>query len=145
MKSGFVVPVALMAPNALWFFFPAVGQTNDAGVPAVAAVFEQVGRIAVLVIPFFHTLHFRRRHAAVVAGAMAAALLVYYACWVRFFADGRAIELFSAPFAGIPVPMATAPSIFLLLSSYLMRSWPMLAGSALFAVFHVWVSACSLG
>lgn len=56
----------------------------------------------------------------------------------------RAAELLSAPLLGLPLPLAVAPAVFLVLSSYLLSSWPMLGVSVLFGVAHIWVSAASL-
>ena len=44
----------------------------------------------------------------------------------------------------MPLPMAVAPALFLILSAYLMGSWIMLAVSLWFGIAHIWVSALSL-
>jgi hypothetical protein len=45
---------------------------------------------------------------------------------------------------GLALPMAVAPTVFLVLSSYLMSSWSMLSASILFGAAHIRVAAVSL-
>jgi len=72
------------------------------------------------------------------------ALATYNASWLRYFAGGRSTELLRASLLGFPLPLAVAPIILLVLSSYLMGSWPMLGASILFGTVHIRVSALTL-
>jgi hypothetical protein len=72
------------------------------------------------------------------------ALALYYAAWIRYFAAGRTAVLMGAPMLGIPLPLAVAPTVLLIASSYLLGSWPMLAEAVWFGATHIWVSALTL-
>jgi hypothetical protein len=49
-----------------------------------------------------------------------------------------------ASFIGIPLPLAVAPVVLLMASSYLLGSWPLFAASIWFGIAHIWVSALTL-
>lgn len=139
-KSGVVVPVLLMLPNAVWMLFPKQAMGANGSAPLALTIAENVARVAVLALPFFFTLQLTKRYSMVTVAGMALALTVYYSAWARYFVGGRSVHLLSAPLLGIPSPMAFAPIAFLMLSSYLIGSWWMLAASVVFGAMHVWVS-----
>lgn len=144
VRSGALVPLVLMLPNVVWALAPGPAAVEPPDVSWLLSLLEHVGRVGVLVVPFFHRLELDKRRARWALGGMMPALVGYYACWLRYFALGRSPELFTAPFLGVPLPMAVFPVVFLLLSSYLMSSRLMLIASIVFGVAHVWVSALSL-
>ena len=165
IQSGILIPVLVLLPNLFWMILPVARPKSGAGRPKSGAgrpksgagkpeapsgeplpltILENIGRAASLLIPPFYSLQFNRSLSIPVAIAMILALLVYYACWVRYFTRGRQPELLKAPFLGIPLPMALAPILFLFLSAYLLASWWMLAAALLFGIAHIWVSAISL-
>lgn len=98
---------------------------------------ENLGRAAVLVLPFFYSLDLRRKYSTVVVAGMGLALAVYYAAWSRYFVGGGTEEFLRAPLLGIPSPLAVAPVALLILSSYVMNSWVMLGASLYFGAAHV--------
>lgn len=144
IKSGALIPVLLMLPNVVWMLFPKVAGGKQVSEPLVLTILENIGRFAILILPFFYALDLQRKYATLVMIAMGLALAVYYASWIRYFVGGRSPELLSAPFLGIHLPLALAPIVFLALSSYLMGSWWMLAAAILFGFAHIWVSALAL-
>jgi hypothetical protein len=144
IKSGAVIPLLVMLPNILWMILPKEGAAQGKPVPTWLNILENIGRIGILVVPFFYALDFHQPYLIPVLVGMGLALGIYYACWLNYFTHGRKAELLRAPFMGIPLPLAVAPVVFLLLSSYLMGSWLMLAVSAVFGVAHIWVSKISL-
>ena len=144
LQSGALIPILVMIPNVIWMLLPKAEAGEQGVEPLALTIFENVGRAAVLILPFFYALDLGKQAAIVVAIGMGVALAVYYAAWIRYFMRGRSPELFRAPLLGIPLPLAVAPIVFLTLSSYLMGSWWMLGASILFGVAHVWVSALSL-
>jgi len=121
---------------------------SDAGQPALTflwlAILENLGRAAVLILPFFFSLDLNKKFSTLTLIGMGLALTIYYAAWIRYFLGGRSIELLGTPLLGIPLPMAVAPIAFLLLSSYLMSSLWMLVASIFFGIVHIWVSALTL-
>lgn len=143
IRSGALVPVLLMLPNVVWIALPKVGASNDARVPGWLNIAENLGRLASLALPIFYALDMGRPLSIPTAIGMGVTLAFYYICWLRYFTQGRAPELLKAALLGIPLPMAVAPVLFLLLASYLMDSWVMLAVTVWFGIAHIWVSAAS--
>jgi hypothetical protein len=144
IKSGALIPVMFMVPNVVWMLLPKKNVGEQPAVPMILTIAENIGRVAVLVLPFFFSLDLNKEFSALVGIGMGLTLTVYYVSWARYFAGGRLAEYFRAPLLGLPLPMAVAPTIFLVLSSYLMSSWLMLGAAILFGVAHIWISALSL-
>ncbi|HNT76670.1 MAG TPA: hypothetical protein PKH77_16795 [Anaerolineae bacterium] len=144
LKSGALIPLLIMLPNVVWMLLPKVAVGAAPHEPLLLTVLENIGRLATLILPFFFALDLHKRFSLPVMIGMGLALAVYYACWIRYFAGGRAAALLGAPFLGIPLPMAVAPIAFLILSSYLMGSWWMLGAALLFGVAHIWISILTL-
>lgn len=145
IKSGALIPVLFMIPNVVWMVVPKSDQGEQVSVPLFLTIVENAGRVAVLVLPFFFSLDMNKEFSRPALIGMGLALAIYYVSWIRYFVGGRSTELFGEPLLGIPVPMAVTPTVFLVLSSYLMSSWLMLGASILFGVAHIWISAESLG
>jgi hypothetical protein len=141
LKSGVVVPVLLMLPNIVWMLLPKLAMGSKASVPLALSIAENVARVVVLALPFFLTIQMAKKYSTLTVVGMTLALTLYYTAWARYFAGGNAVALLSAPLLGIPSPLAFAPIVFLILSSYLMHSWWMLAAATIFGALHVWVSA----
>ena len=145
IQSGAVIPVLLMLPNVAWMLFPVPDDAHRPPVPAALGIAENVGRGAVLILPFFYSLNLLRQFSMLALAAMTLALAVYYVAWGRYFANGRSEAFLSARLVGIPSPLALAPIALFALSSYLMGSWLMLGASLYFGVLHLWVSSVSHG
>ncbi len=145
IKSGGLIPLLVMVPNFLWMAFPPTSTPEgEAAEPLWLGIVENIGRIAVLLLPFFFVLDFNSRFSRLTAIAMTGSLILYYVGWVRFFVGGRSYALLKAPLLGVPIPMAVFPVIFLLLSSYLMKSWTMFTAAVFFGIAHLWVSSMGL-
>jgi hypothetical protein len=144
IKSGALIPVLLMIPNVVWMLVPTSDQSEQASVPIFLTIVENAGRVAVLILPFFFSLDVNKKFSTLALVGIGLALAIYYVSWIRYFVGGRSAELLGEPLLGIPVPMAVAPAVFLVLSSYLMGSWSMLGASIMFGIAHIWVSALSL-
>jgi hypothetical protein len=144
IHSGGLVPALVMVPNIVWMLLPKMTSDQPRHVPLFLEIIENIGRFAVLILPFFYSLELNREYSIPVIILAGLALAIYYAAWIRYFTHGRTSELFRAPLLGIPLPLALAPVAFFLLSSYLLNSWPMFIASLIFGVGHIWVSAISL-
>lgn len=145
MKTGSIISLLILPPNIVWMFFNRKNDKNSCGkVARIIEVFENVGRFSTLAIPFFYDLNFAERYSCPVMVLMVICLLIYYACWARYFMNGRSSLFFKKPFIYIPLPMALMPVAFFALSSYLVNSWIMLAASILFGIFHIFVSIRTL-
>ncbi len=140
VRSGVIIPVLLMLPNVAWMLLPKPVAGTSTTVPIALTIVENVARIATLALPFFCSLHLRKNYSAITVAGMALAIIVYYSAWARLFLCGSSPDLFSAPLAGIPLPMAAAPVALLVLSAYVLDSWWMLAASLVFGVAHIWTS-----
>ncbi len=143
-KSGAVIPLLLMLPNVAWALFYNSNAGSGVSVPSWLSTAENVGRVAVLAMPFFYSLDANKKYAPLAMVGMSAALALYYAAWARFFAGGGSVELLSAPIWGIPGPLAIAPVMLLMCASYLMSSWWMFSVALVFGALHVASSALSL-
>jgi hypothetical protein len=137
MNSGAIIPLLLMLPNGVWMLYYSLDVGAKHAVPVSLSIAENVARFAVLALPFFCALNFKRRWSKVVLIGMGAALALYYLAWGRFFISGGSTALLSAPLLAIPSPLALAPIILLSLSSYLMNSWLMFAAALIFGVLHI--------
>jgi hypothetical protein len=144
IKSGAIIPVLIMLPNIIWFALPHPATSDNTSIPLVLNIAENAGRIAILIIPFFYSLTLKRRFSLLALIPTSVALMLYYAAWIRYFTGGQTALLMGASFIGIPLPLAVAPTVLLLFSSYLLGSWPMLVASIWFGVAHIWVSALTL-
>ncbi len=139
LKSGVVIPVLLMLPNVVWMLLPKLDMGSRGSVPLVLTIAENVARVVVLALPFFFALQLTKKYSMLTVAGMSLALTIYYAAWARYFVGSGAVTLLSAPLLGIPSPLAFAPIAFLVLSSYVLDSWWMLAASMVFGALHVWV------
>lgn len=144
IKSGALIPMLIMLPNVVWMLLSKADTGGQVAAPLFLTIVENIGRAAVLVLPFFFSLDLNKEHSILVIIGMGLALTIYYISWIRVFVGGRSAELLRAPLLGLPLPMAVAPTMFLVLSSYLMGSWLILGASILFGVAHIWVSKLAL-
>ncbi len=144
LKSGALIPLLVMLPNLVWMLLPKATPMKGTAEPLALTIVENIGRVAILVLPFFFSLNLEKKFSVLVSICMGLALAFYYAAWIRYFSGGMTAELFRAPLLGIPLPLAVAPVIFLLLSSYLMGSWLIFGASLLFGAAHIWISALTL-
>lgn len=130
-----------MLPKMGWMLLPESDGGQQGSAPLALTIAENLGRAAVLVLPFFYLLDLKKKYSTVVMAGMGLALAVHYAAWSRYFVGGGTAELLSAPLLGIPSPLAVAPVALLILSSYMMNSWLMFGASLCFGAAHVWVLA----
>lgn len=145
IRSGILIPLFLMLPNFLWMAYQGSSNLDEPGQePLWLRIFENIGRLAVLLLPAFFVINPVRRFSIPALVLMGLCLSLFYAAWVRYFAGGRAHGLLKAPLLGVPVPMAVFPIIYLLLSSYLMGSWWMFGASVMFGAAHLWVTAIDI-
>jgi len=53
IKSGALIPLLLMLPNVVWVLLPKVDVDEQVSEPLLLTVVENIGRAAVLILPFF--------------------------------------------------------------------------------------------
>lgn len=142
IKSGIIISGLLLLPNIL-YFLKRKGKSDDranhASVSSTAEISENIGRLGILVIPIFYSLNLNNRFSLYFMILCLSFLSLYYIAWLRHFIGGsHQIDLGRRLF--VPLPLAVYPSLFLICSSYLLSSIPMLMFSLVFAIAHIWVS-----
>lgn len=139
---GWLIPLLILLPNALLVRFP---PTDRPAAPSAVnrwlAVLERLGQVGVFVIPCFYPIRIQGAIAAGSLAVMALALGGYYLGWRRYMQQGRCYALLFAPLWGIPLPLAVMPVIYFGAGAALLRSWPLVAATGVFAIGHLAVSA----
>ena len=142
MLMGWLIPLFVLLPNVLLVRFPPTERPEDAsGVNRWLEALERLGQAGVFVIPCFYRIRIQGAMAVVSLAVMALTLVSYYLGWLRYMQQGRRYALLFAPMWGIPLPMAVMPVIYFGAAAALVRSCPLAAATAVFAVGHLAVSA----
>jgi hypothetical protein len=142
IKSGIIIPVLIMVPNLIYY----LKMRNKGDVPAsnksaptFIKIIENIGRLGILITPIFFSLNLDNRFSLFFLLLCMLFLSLYYIAWLRHFLSGsNQIDLRKRLL--IPLPLAVYPSLYLICSSYLLSSIPMLIFSVVFAIAHIWVT-----
>jgi hypothetical protein len=142
IKSGIIIPVLIMVPNLIYY----LKMRNKSDVPAsnksaptFIKIIENIGRLGILITPIFFSLNLDNRFSLFFLLLCLLFLSLYYIAWLRHFMSGsNQIDLRKRLL--IPLPLAVYPSLYLICSSYLLSSIPMLIFSVVFAIAHIWVT-----
>ena len=145
MPPGWLIPVLVLLPNLLWLVFPPRGtpaaeMVSKSPLVRLMEVLEWLGRLGCLIIPCFYQVEVKGGWQLGALGVMAAALLLYYAGWARFFLGRRAYRLLFESLLGVPLPLAVSPIVFFLGAAALLGSWPMAAAALILAAGHIYLS-----
>ena len=149
--EGIALSAAILLPNILFLFFPPrEAPAAQPGGLAAFVVLERIGQAACAVLPTLFGWQAAGAQSIAALAGMALALALYWACWARYFARGRAFRLLFAPFLRIPLPMAAAPVAYFAFAALGMGSWWFAAAVAAFAAGHIYESrrtekACRAG
>lgn len=141
MPNGGWVALTVLIPNLLWLIFPpkdaAPSGSEGPSRRSVLQPLEAVARAAVFAVPFFYSVGPLDVLTALAFAFMGISLAVYYLGWIRYFLGGRRYRHLWMPLAGIPVPLAVAPTVYFLCASVALGSWPLAAASILLAFTHI--------
>jgi hypothetical protein len=140
IKSGWVLSVFLLLPNVLWLLWPARESALQPALPRwVAALqpIEMAMRVVVFAMPFVLSIETAPSDSRFSWGLAGAGLTLYYAAWGRYFILGRHARLLFASWLGIPVPLAVAPTVYLLAVAMVTRSTVMGIAAIAFGAVHV--------
>ena len=142
MYLGWLIPFLILLPNLFWMLFPPRGapaaeKVERSRFVRLMEVVEWIGRIGCLVIPLFFRVEVQSGWQIGALGVMAAALLLYYAGWARYFVRRRARRLLFEPLLGVPLPLAVAPIVWFLAAAVLLGSWPMAISALVLAAGHL--------
>jgi len=147
---GWMVPAAVLVPNVLWALLPSRGRPT-AGTTSLphwvrwVEPVEWAGRLAVFTLPVFYRFKVGTTASVVALWAMVAALLFYYAGWVRYFTHGREPVLLYKRLVGAPLPLAVSPVVYFLAASIVLRSMPLAIATVVFGPAHVAISRAEYG
>lgn len=136
-----IITLLILVPNLLFFAKKPVNKpSNLPKEPLPLTIIENIGRYGVFVIPLFYAIDISGVLEIIVISAMALMLLLYYACWIRYFLSGSDFKWMFLPFMKMPLPLAISPVIYFMLSSIILHSIPMLIFSFLLAAGHIPIS-----
>jgi hypothetical protein len=136
-----ILTVLILIPNVIFSLKTPVNKPSS--LPKeniVLVVLENIGRYGVFIIPLFYAIGIDEPVDYIVITVMGLMLLLYYACWIRYFRYGSDFKWMFLPFMKIPVPLAISPVIYFILSSIILHSFPMLIFSLLLAAGHIPIS-----
>ena len=136
-----IITILVLIPNLFFSLKKPVNKpSNLPKEPLLLTIIENIGRYGVFIIPLFYEMDVSGVLEKVAIAAMASMLLIYYACWIRYFRNGSDFKWMFLPFMKIPIPLATSPVIFFMLSSIILHSIPMLIFSILLTTGHIPIS-----
>lgn len=139
--KGILAVLLLLLPNVLFYISPpqAVPE-NLSSPPAIFTVIEQAGRILCLVVPIVFGKKIAEQKYSWLVILMAACLLIYYVCWISYFANGREYFYLFKPMGFIPIPMAVFPLMYLILLGIWVKSPFFIVPAILFSAGHLVIS-----
>jgi hypothetical protein len=108
---------------------------------AVARLMEAGLRMGMVVVPIFLSVDLAQARALPTLVVGLVGLSLYYGAWTRYFVGGRAAHLLFESCLGIPLPLAVAPTVYLLAASVLTRSILLALFAIAFGVVHIPLSA----
>ncbi|MDN4069356.1 hypothetical protein NYE70_01535 [Paenibacillus sp. FSL R5-0407] len=134
---GILISILVMLPNLLFLFRgPRNMPKSLSPSPMIITILERVGQISCFAMPLLFGIKIAEQPMNLIPVLMGICLLVYYACWIRYFAGGNLFALLYKPLGPIPVPMALFPILYFILLGLWMRSYLFIVPSLLFAVGH---------
>ena len=139
--KGILVVLLLLLPNIFFCIFPPQNAPQNLNsVPVVFTIMEQIGRIACFVVPIVFGKKIAEQNNSYLVILMAICLLIYYICWILYFANGREYFDLFKPIGLIPIPMAIFPLMYFILLGIWIKSPFFIAPAILFSIGHIVVS-----
>jgi hypothetical protein len=136
-----IITILVLSPNVFFGLKKPVNKPSDLPKePLALTIIENIGRYGVFIIPLFYAIDISGAIEIIAAAAMASMLILFYACWIRYFRSSSDFKWMFLPFMKIPLPLATSPVIYFMLSSIILHSFPMLIFSLLLAIGHIPIS-----
>ena len=135
---GWLIPLSVLLSSVLMVRFPPTERPEDAsGVNRWLEALERIEQAGVFVILCLYRIRVQDAMAVVSLVAMTLALVCSYLGWLRYMQRGQRYALLFAPLWGIPLPMAVMSLIYSGATAALLRSWPLAAAAAVFAIGHL--------
>lgn len=134
---GILISLLVMLPNLL-FLFRGPQNMPKSFSPAllIITVLERVGQISCFAMPLLFGNLIAEQLMNSIPVLMGICLLIYYACWIRYFTGGNSFALLYKPLGPIPIPMALFPILYFMLLGLWTESYLFVIPSLLFAVGH---------
>ncbi|WP_435921373.1 hypothetical protein [Paenibacillus sp. DYY-L-2] len=140
--TNFWIPLVIFWPSLLFIKWPPKDNPRalqeKSGIVVTAA--EGIGRLGVMIIPFFYEIRTLEYDQILSLTAMAVLLIFYYYGWFRYLKNDRKLGVLFSPQWGIPVPMAVSPVLYFGFASLLLHSWTLLLSSLIFGAGHILAS-----
>lgn len=145
MSTGWIVTLLLLLPNAFYLLLtprdvpPETDGRRQFKVQILETV-EKLGQIGSFILPFFYSFQVETVPDKMTLILFCLLMGFYYAGWLRYVTRGRLFRLLFAPMAGIPVPMAVAPVLAILVAAANFYSWPLALAALILGAGHIPVS-----
>jgi hypothetical protein len=141
---GALITLAILVPNFFWIARPPIDQpveeTNVSKSDRILGITENLGRIAVFVLPLFYEPSLRTLGEWIFFSLMLLMLIIYYSGYIRYFLRGRRFELLSAPLGPLGFPLVVAPVVYYFSASVVLHSVFLFAATMVFGIAHFIVS-----
>jgi hypothetical protein len=135
--TGFIIAVAIFAPNLLMIIFPPhnmPAELKDTGILFTAL--ERIGQIGCLALLVISKDNFQSRFIGIWIILAMLCIAAYYGLWIRYVALGREFSLLFK-FYAIPIPMAALPVLAFGFIAVWGKSIPLGAATVLFSIGHI--------
>jgi hypothetical protein len=111
-------------------------ESNVSKSDRILGITENLGRIAVFVLPLFYEPSLRTPGERIFFSLMLLMLIIYYSGYIRYFLRGRKFELLSAPLGPLGLPLVVAPVAYYFSASVVLRSALLFAATLVFGISH---------
>ncbi len=145
MQNGWIVTLLLLLPNAFFLLLsprnvpPETDGQRQLKVTILETI-EKLGQIGSFVLPFFYAFRFGSMLDMISFIVYGALMVFYYAGWMRYIVTGRQFRMLFAPMAGVPIPMAIAPVLAVLVVALNFHAWPLAVAALILGAGHIPVS-----
>ncbi|MBW4081164.1 hypothetical protein [Paenibacillus sp. S150] len=132
-----LIPLMILLPNLLFFRLEPRNMPGEAVRNVFFTGAEFIGRIGVIILPLFYSLHMQSVFEVLALTLMLLSLGIYYSGWAKYFKNGRPYRLLYTSLMGIPVPLAVSPVLYFLCASVLLHSSCLLIFSLILGAGHI--------
>lgn len=141
MFPGWLFTLLILLPNVLMLLRPPQQVPGNLKTDKKLEALERAGQAGCFILPIFYQASLSAPWwQAAGLGLAAAALLFYYAGWLRYLLQGQAFRLLFAPMCRVPIPLAVAPVIYFFAAGLFLAAWPLALAALLLAAGHLGVS-----
>lgn len=129
--GGFIVFLAIMLPNIIWFVLPA--QNDIFRTESITPIIDFVGLCSqILMIAVFCCIQrrdYQLKWFSTMIGGIVAGIIAYYACWLAYYAGNTS--------ALVVLLLACVPCFCFILLAVERKNWVALFFTSVFTICHV--------